>query len=805
MAGTSTLYLLRYNNYFNRLVKKETNLNGYMDYVIKTVSNFNFNPNDHISTEAIINIPDEEAYTFDYLVEVDEDQNMRRWFLIEQKRKCAGQWICSFYRDVVVDYLSIIKRSPVFIEKAIVPNNDPAIFNSEEMSFNQIKKSETAIKDKTGCSWLVAYIDQKSTLQGNLSPVNAVNIEDTTTTWKFKDFLNEAKVSVSNFSNLNYKINLRYKQGTSAAQFLQIQLNKNDYNSNVVEANFNRNSQSNYLGSVGATYTNETFNSTFDGTYNEILNYAPTAAGLNDDIISNQTELENLDGQTIHFTDTNRYAIIRVNKIKKSYQSKFNYASGDLMYRKVQSLWSSIITESNPQYLIDAKGEFFTYSFDYYEYSLTLIDYTIPAGSEALNYNIPTSRIHLEDAPYDMICAPYEDIQIKLLEGNIINSTSKNTLEVFTNMAKEFAGEAGSLYDIQRLPYCPIYELQTINGVLDATAYNGENQAYKITQGESEVGVIFACYKSNFKTIIPLETPITVSNPKIQSACDIYRICSPNYNGTFELDVAFNNGLNGFNVYCSYKPFNPYIQVSPQFGGLYGENFDDARGLICGGEWSLPIITSAWETYERQNANYNNIFNRQIENMRTQNKYQKLTEWISLGAGTLSGGAYGGAIGGTFGGLAGGIGAGIGGAITSAAGGLADIYVNNKLRAEALNYTKDLFGYQLGNIQALPNSLSRVSAFTVNNKIFPFLEYYTCTEEEKRALANKIAYNGMTVMRIGTINDFVQNSWSYSDIVAKNYIKGKIIRMEKTYHDTHLFNAISDELNKGMYFEGDNI
>ena len=805
MAGTSTLYLLKYNNYFNRFVKKEEDLNGYLNYAICAISNYNFNPNDHISTECILNIEDNEENAFDYIVEVDESGNMRRWYLIEMKRKCAGQWICSFYRDVIVDYLDIIKESPVFVEKAIVPNTDPAIFNSENMSFNQIKKSETAIKDKTGCSWLVAYIDQKTTLTGNVSPVNAVNIEDTTTTWKFKDFLNPNHKSVSNFSNLIYTINLRYKQGNSAAQFLQVQLNKTDYNSTSVEANFNRNTQTTYLGSRGATYTNEEFNSSFDTTYNEILNYTPTAAGLSDEIIDAQTELENLDGQTIHFTDTNRYAVIKVNKVKKNYRSNFNWASGDLMYRKVQSLWSSIITEPNPQYVVDGKGEFFVYSFDYYEYSLALVDYTIPAGSEALNYNIPTSRVHLEDAPYDMICAPYEDIQVKLLESNIVNSTTKNILQVFTNMAKEFAGEAAALYDIQRLPYCPIYELKTVNGVLDATAYNGENQAYKVTQGSTDVGVIFACYKSNFKTTIPLETPITITNTKIQSMCDVYRICSPNYNGTFELDVAMNNGLNGFNIYCSYKPYNPYIQVSPQFGGLYGENFDDARGLICGGEWSLPIVTSAWETYERQNANYNNIFNRQIENMRVQNKYQKLTEWVSLGAGTLSGAAYGGAIGGTFGGLAGGIGAGIGGALTSMAGGLTDIYVNNKLREEALDYTQDLFGYQLGNIQALPNSLARVSAFTVNNKIFPFFEYYTCTEEEKIALANKIAYNGMTVMRIGKISDFIQNSWSYKDIVAKNYIKAKTIRIENIIHDTHLFNTISDELNKGMYFEGENI
>ena len=104
-----------------------------------------------------------------------------------------------------------------------------------------------------------------------------------------------------------------------------------------------------------------------------------------------------------------------------------------------------------------------------------------------------------------------------------------------------------------------------------------------------------------------------------------------------------------------------------------------------------------------------------------------------------------------------------------------------------------MYGYNLGNIQALPTSLTKTSAFTYNNKIFPILEYYTCTDQEKQALRDKIKYNGMTVMRIGTIAEFIPNA-------VKQYIKGRIIRLEGIEEDYHFLKAISEEIFKGAFF-----
>ena len=152
-------------------------------------------------------------------------------------------------------------------------------------------------------------------------------------------------------------------------------------------------------------------------------------------------------------------------------------------------------------------------------------------------------------------------------------------------------------------------------------------------------------------------------------------------------------------------------------------------------------------------------------------------------SGALTGAVAGGPIGAVVGGV-------LGGGVSGLAG-WRDYQLSEQLRQEAIDYRKDQFNYQLGNIKAIPYSIAKTSAFTYNNKIFPVLEYYTCTQEEKQALKDKIKYNGMTVMRIGTISQFLQSEPSY--------IKGQIIRLEGTDNNFHVVNEIANEINKGVF------
>lgn len=297
----------------------------------------------------------------------------------------------------------------------------------------------------------------------------------------------------------------------------------------------------------------------------------------------------------------------------------------------------------------------------------------------------------------------------------------------------------------------------------------------------------------NYSTWSPIEA-------KVMSECSMYRLCSPNYASMFEYNIAKNAGINNtdmfddpvvFHVDYGYKPFTPYIKVSPIFGGLYGTNYNDARGLILSGDFSITSITDKWQEYQLQNKNYQLAFDRQIENMEINNKYAKKSEITQAIVGTVSGAMSGATAGAMMGnpGLA--IGGAVAGGVASLAGGIADTIINQKLRNEAMDYTKDNFGFALGNIQALPHTLNKVSAINPNFRYFPILEIYDATEEEKNALRQKIAYNGMTVGKINTISAYIRED--------QTYIKAKLIRLLDVAEDTHIINEIANELYKGVY------
>ena len=105
----------------------------------------------------------------------------------------------------------------------------------------------------------------------------------------------------------------------------------------------------------------------------------------------------------------------------------------------------------------------------------------------------------------------------------------------------------------------------------------------------------------------------------------------------------------------------------------------------------------------------------------------------------------------------------------------------------------DKFNYQLGNIKALPYTLTKVGSFDVISKIFPFIEVYSCSEKELKAFEDKIKYESMTVMRIGTLEEFM----NFDDDI--HYFKGILIRNDEIADDNHILNAIYEELLKGVY------
>lgn len=207
--------------------------------------------------------------------------------------------------------------------------------------------------------------------------------------------------------------------------------------------------------------------------------------------------------------------------------------------------------------------------------------------------------------------------------------------------------------------------------------------------GTEEVGKLFWATAGNFSFDIEYSIPAknNALDTKVASETEIYRLCSPNYSGVFEFDPYMNNGVQIFNVDCSYKPFNPYIHINPVFNYLYGSDFNDQRGLIIQGDFSLPQETNAWTQYELNNKNYQAMFDRQIQNLKVNQDVQRKQQVFNAVTGTiggsLSGATTGALVGGGFGAVAG---AAIGG-IASGIGGALDVKYSDMLRNEALDYS----------------------------------------------------------------------------------------------------------------------
>ena len=281
---------------------------------------------------------------------------------------------------------------------------------------------------------------------------------------------------------------------------------------------------------------------------------------------------------------------------------------------------------------------------------------------------------------------------------------------------------------------------------------------------------------------------------KLANECDVLRLVSQNYSAIFEFSPAKSGVVDGFLADCTYKPWAPYIHILPKLKGLYGDNFvsiDDARGLICGGDMSLPQLSNEWANYQLQNKTYQDIFVREIKHMDVQNDINKQGALAQLLLSPITGGAASAAAGGQFGGVPG----AVGGATARAIGGLATSaldYKNTiKMMEENRQYSIDMYGYNLQNIQAVPTSLTKTSALTYNTRVWPFIEYYTCTDAERNALKDKIKYNGMTIMKVGQLNNYL--------LGEDNFYKGQLIRLPDVRIDGHMAFEIYNELNKGVY------
>lgn len=817
----ATLYLLHYNNYYNKIVKKESTLAAYQQYIINTpLTNIAFNPNDGVSAEQIVNWPigSEEP---NYCVVSDNGTSVTsRWFVTEAQRTRAGQYRMSLLRDVAADYLDELKASTCYIDKGYT-SSSPLVFNSENMGFNQIKTGEYKLENNLKTPWLVLYLSRYNN-EGTFNTFEG-EFDDQPTT-RATDYV------LNSLSEYKYY----YWSSDSGHHYIPLDPDTVKFGALYIDAAFTQDPSAVWQAALttGEGGFEKQFPREVAVAYGDSDHYPVLPVGKQFDervTQSSQTIGEFLGdfNQTTTLGGLHIYSTYTSNAIKPSdygnYSVSTSYTNlgtssdGDLLQRENGKtirigddvyridVRSETITEDYAVYKVpknsglwaDMSGSFWGYidvevpskadnifwlsvPLNMRRYQITFSKTGSATTSSPMTYNFKYDNAITRDASYEILAAPYNNMTFSYLPDSVENFVHNGdvALQWFQNIINKYHG-AGQAYDLQLVPYCPI----------DTTDISTQHVTYCGREG-TNYAVAIQLPTSTFSTTVRANSIPVRSNAKLSNELDLYRIVSPNGVGEYEWSPA-KNGLtaNRYEVDCTLIPFNPYIKINPVFTGLYGKDFDDYRGLICGGDFSLPIISSEWETYQLQNKFYQDIFNRNIEHQEFNNKYALAGDISKAITGTAGGAAAGAAAGSIIPGIGTVIGAAVGG-LTSAAGGIADTVINDKIRKENIDYQKDEFGFELGTIKARAQSLTRSTSYNKNNKYFPYVEYYTCTDVEKTALENKMKYRGMTIGVIGKLSDYIAPT-DYT------YVQGTIIDID-IKGDSHIADQLDTELRGGF-------
>ena len=786
MANLQNVYFLKYNNYFNKILKKKNTIEDYIAYQVGEVqTDTNFIPGNGISTKHIINYGWSLNDNPDYVVVTDSLNNiLSRWFVIDADRTRAGQYSLTLKRDILADEIDNILEAPAFITKATLDDTDPMIFNDEAIRVNQILDSEVLLKDETGVPWIVAYLPKHDQVvkdaQGNVISWEGQTVSSLSSTPN-ANFTAASKLEFESMLLDGYRVLTGFKA--------RVNVNNKDVNTrNYIQTKLKYANGNFSISNLYPTSMNNRFNIT-PGNKNF---YNILKDGLVDGICQDHGIMENYSTYVSTIEEYNGKTVeiggviyrIGINLSTETTMSVNSYESA------ASNSYLSVKAELEDENILDSvTGN--TSSIVYVnEYSYKTVDVALTEiPGVDVNFTISTTRRSLKDQPYDMVCFPYKD-----QEGNIasikVNSVSKTydadaMLGIATNLITTYGSSV--VYDVQILPYCPIRDLLNASGEISIINNDIGVKATAIKDGnDNVVGYAFYCYESS--ATFDIAYTITSSNPKVNHITELYRLSSPNYDGEYEFDPYMNGGVEYFNVDFTYLPYQPWIKINPNYKYLYGKDLNDSRGLICGGNYSIAQMNDAWANYQLNNVNYQNIFDRQIKNMKFNNKWQLIDQAVSSGASALTQGL---GIGGLINPIA-----GIGSGVASALGGGADLYITRQKQKEALGYSKDLYNYNLQNVQALPQTISKVTAFNFNSKYFPFLQVYKTTVEEKTAVENKLRWNGMSVGRIGTLNEFIREE--------ETFIQAEFIRLNIN-EDYVVASEIYSELQRGIYVKRSDI
>lgn len=732
-----------------------------------------------------------------------------RWFVIESDKLRNKQYKLNLKRDLVSDGYNDLLNCVANIDRCYVDESNPLIYNKEPFSYNQIKKAEIPIYDRTMCPWIVGYVSNDAVVDytGGNHIVLSEDYDVDLSSQSFEDWTYNSKLTKDLKSNFNI----------TDTELVISHANdwwEGGYSGGYAHQNRSGSSFSQQSGSIGTNnetirYSESTYNAVKNANRSSWINWSTANIRLEQNITesdrlsaSDITNLTALNGKKVKFSNGIYYITFTSNGTGSNTKSNVNDTLTQYLVNRFQSYYSGDIKNNGKA----------SYSYTWNRYYLNAENIT-DASTGSIEFQMTTSSNKLTDAPYRMFAIPLPNVTEDTPNITIsYNNTdrcpvSKDiVLTLVQNMIKSLSGTSNTnLYDIQLLPYCPVewagynYVSGTNTNKLvfpsEWTEHTDYDWVYRKVGNDTYYnGIVVYPKTSSFKFSIDdilyngkksISSLFNITNKKIQNETEFVRFCSPNYASVFEMSPAKNDGIKSINIACTYKPFNPFIAVAPKFEGLYGGDFNDSRGLILAGDFSLAQTSSDWITFQIQNKSYAEAFSREVSSMEKEFAIQKQEAGWSILGGTVTGAASGAVAGGMIGGGYGAAAGAIVGGVSSLFGGIADYQNIQKRQDEAINFKKDMFRFNLENIKAKPDTLQKTSSLNANSKYVPFIEKYDCTDQEKELLSKYIEYNGMSAGFCGPIN-------------MTGFVRANIIRYNGNFGSFEL-NELNNELLKGVY------
>ena len=796
--------LLNFHHYTERSIDKYEDIDSYNDYSHIDREIFNFTFNNYISTSLDIKL--EEDFKPNYLLLIKDDKIHSRWYITNISQNSGNQHKLSLKRDIIADNLDTIMNLPnTYITKGYTDINNSCFFNKEDLIVNEIPKKLYPLRDELGCPWLVAYVnkyDIKSSDSSRPEDKNPWTVNYKTNlnlSYNYEESLSTAKANLTSLYLVKDEhiyiniviISTNYPTNAWIVQF-DLLNRTNKIIGNVDQADLSK--YPNYI-KVTLNTTLNSFCSAMSDTFYDNRNTIINLLFPDYNKLNSMSELMNISFKYKNsiIKDSNKYYEID-NNVENSYLTNLK----DTYLNNYQNLFNNILTimKNKDSSVTSVVGRATANTSIYISTLHSYLSYTVKQlNSTDSSITISKTRRTCGNSLYDIICSP---LKIKgntlySIDGEYYSLNDDETFSFYNNLSNCIG--TSNVYDIQILPYCPIR---------DVLKYNSDSDALEIKLNSSDENIIYQkknnlllLYVNNINISFDIDTSSNnnYSNPSLMFEKDEdiskknyltnkYKLVSPNFSSEYEIPLYENKGILYMNVDMTLLPNNPWIKINPIYNYLNGKDLDDIRGLIIGGSLSISQISNSWTEYILQNSNYSQLFESQIAYQEYQNKMSMTSTAIQSGLTALGTGFTGGLINPVLGAI---------GGTASGVAGLIDNIVQAGMNKKQIEFQKEQWNLQLGNIKNKPNVLSKITSINKNFKYFPFIIHYKSTDEEIENVENYLKLNGMTINRIGKLVDYYNLDY---------YLAGEI----KDYDNIDLnllsseeYEYLKNEIKQGFY------